>query len=635
MDYVKASISSLKSLIGLEEESVGNNSSGPGINNMASSFADEQLATDVDDVETRTTDSDVLGNKIVLAINNLTYEVGEKDKKKDILNNVSASYTSCELVAVMGPSGAGKTTYLNVLSNSRSNKQIRTGGLTLNGEALPKGYNSLCSYIPQNDVLYPALSPRQSFQYATQLRLPSSTPQSEKDRVVEKLLSDLHLHKCADTPVGSETQRGVSGGEKKRTSIGLELIVNPAIILVDEPTSGLDSKMAEDVVEMLQVIAQKRGRLVLCTIHQPSWKVFERFDKLTLLNHGHIVYHGAAPLVIDYFNALSFKVPSFENPMDFYFRELQTKDEKIFRDAWAKLNATARMEYETDSGKVSMAEYITGAELVKGWSSNANSGLHQFVYLFLRTAQDTLRDKEKFIQGLVMKLAIGVLLGVIFYGQADGSSESVFTAQSALFFIVLSSTMDTTMKALLEYPQIKPLVVREYRNGAFRIFPYFMAQLVSNSIFDSLASLFYMPAYFMVGLSTDANKIFYFLGILFFLTVLGVEIGLLIGSNTADIKEAQGYFIPIIMPQLLFAGFLIPPDQIPVYFKWIYQSSFFQYALSGAIINEFEDYKFSDCVPVTDPATNCTTLPFPCVPTGEAFLDTLSLEPSYKGRNMW
>mmetsp|Transcript_20402 Transcript_20402/g.26463 ORF Transcript_20402/g.26463 Transcript_20402/m.26463 type:complete len:645 (-) Transcript_20402:112-2046(-) len=596
-----------------------------------------KIPVDLEDVsfaesDETSSDGDTLGtgrSRIVLEVDNITYEVGKKGKKKDILHGVNARYSSGELVAVMGPSGAGKTTFLNVISNSRSRKQIRTGSLRMNGEPLPKGYNSLCSYIPQNDVLYPALSPRQAFIYAAKLRLPPSTSEEDKMKVVNKLIRDLHLEKCQDTPVGNESQRGVSGGEKKRTSIGLELIVNPAIILVDEPTSGLDSKMAEDIVTMLGDISHKRGRLVLCTIHQPSWKVFERFDKLTLLNHGHIVYHGENTKVIDHFQNLGFKVPSFENPMDFFFRQLQTQENDIFVSGWQKLGDQGRLSYETDEGKSSTTGLMNGAELVHGWSSNSNSKFRQFTYLFLRAAQDTVRDKEKFLQGLIMKFAIGVLLGVVFFDQVDGSNDSVFTAQSALFFIVLSATMDTTFKALMEYPIIKPLVVREYRNGAFDVFPYFCAQLLNNTIFDSIASLFYMPAYWLVGLDSSFNKVMYFVGILTFMTALGVEFGLLIGANAKDIKEAQGYFIPVIMPQLLFAGFLIPASQIPSYFKWIYHISFFQYAMSGAIINEFEDYVFDDCP--LDPAGNCTSM---CFQNGVQFLDTLELEPDYRGRNI-
>merc|ERR1712137_796676 len=130
---------------------------------------------------------------------------------------------------------------------------------------------------------------------------------------------------------------------------------------------------------MLQIIANDRGRLVLCTIHQPSWQVYQRFDKLTLLNHGHIVYHGSSEKVIDYFTTLDLKVPSFENPLDFYFRELQTRDGEFFSSSWQMLNDEQLQSYETDATlSLKNEELSAGDDLVKNWSSNDNTMFHQF-----------------------------------------------------------------------------------------------------------------------------------------------------------------------------------------------------------------------------------------------------------------
>lgn len=112
--------------------------------------------------------------------------------------------------------------------------------------------------------------------------------------VIKEMIERLELTKCADTPVGNEDIRGISGGEKKRTSIGCELIVNPVVLFVDEPTSGLDSKMARSVVEHLKVLAEVERRTVITIIHQPSWRIFSLFDALVLLKDGRVVYQGPA-----------------------------------------------------------------------------------------------------------------------------------------------------------------------------------------------------------------------------------------------------------------------------------------------------------------------------------------------------
>uniref|UniRef100_A0A7S3UXL6 ABC transporter domain-containing protein n=1 Tax=Aplanochytrium stocchinoi TaxID=215587 RepID=A0A7S3UXL6_9STRA len=578
-------------------------------------------------------------NKIILKAENLTYKVKDKKKEKCVLSDLNLTYGSGELAAIMGPSGAGKTSLLNVLSNSRSKKNL-TGKIKLNGDELPKGYKNICSYIPQNDVLYAGLTPRQSIEYAAKLRLPVETDPVERDAIVKKLIDDLGLEKCADTLIGDNTTRGISGGEKKRTSIGVELIVNPVIVLVDEPTSGLDSKMAEDVVEMLGQLCKEHGRLVLCTIHQPSWKIFEMFDKLTLLRHGKTVYHGQSSQIIEYFDKLELKVPDFENPLDFYFKQIQENDEINFALEWTNVTKNDPDKFETELAKVPVSGLISGKNIVKGWKTNANSDWDQFKILFSRLAQDTVRDRRKFTRSIIMKLVMALLLGTIFIGQSDGTNDGVFTSNGGMFFIVMSTIMRVISSTILEYPLIKPLLIREYRNGAFSIFPYFLAQLLNNTLFESFGSFLYLTAYFMIGFEQDIISVLYFMAILVLLVCICCEVGLAIGANAQDTKDAQKYFIPVIMPNILFAGFFIPYEQIPFYFQWIYYVSFVQYAVSSILINEFEDQEFADCQPgaLSGSLANGSCATFTadgfCFTTGEELLKEFSLQPSFLQRNL-
>jgi len=144
---------------------------------------------------------------------------------------------------------------------------------------------------------------------------------------VNEVLDNLSLTKHKDTLVGDVDKRGLSGGQRKRLSIALELLINPSVLFCDEPTSGLDSKMAEDVVEILKRLAEKQGRTIICTIHQPSSRIFKTFDSLVLLKEGRVVYANAVPLTQGYFSAapINKPPPSYENPVDFYMRELQVR----------------------------------------------------------------------------------------------------------------------------------------------------------------------------------------------------------------------------------------------------------------------------------------------------------------------
>lgn len=140
----------------------------------------------------------------------------------------------------------------------------------------------------QDDVIFPYFTVREAMTFAARLRLKIS--EEEQNKKVEGLIKDLDLGKCADTIVGSVLKKTISGGERKRTAIGVELITDPSVILLDEPTSGLDSFMAKTICKLLQKLAHQNGKTIISTIHQPSSQAFAYFDRLLLMADGNIVY---------------------------------------------------------------------------------------------------------------------------------------------------------------------------------------------------------------------------------------------------------------------------------------------------------------------------------------------------------
>jgi len=307
-----------------------------------------------------------------------------------------------------------------------------------NGAPRPKNFIAMCAVIPQEDTLYGALTPRETFTYVARLRLGDSVPKEEKVAAAEAMLKRLELTKCADTPVGNEDIRGVSGGEKKRTSIGCELIVNPAVLFVDEPTSGLDSKMARSVIEILQSLAHDEGRTVITVIHQPSWRIFSLFDSLVLLKDGQVVFQGPVPEVQGYFSGLGFEAPPHENPMDYYFDVLQEsqkgddndknnsggssssssdsskksitdgsdpdraeklKDPAFFAKAWAEhdgsVDATAKLALNAHA--MGNASDVEAAAAAAAEASGRTSLWSQFCTLTERCTTDYVKDKTKLV----------------------------------------------------------------------------------------------------------------------------------------------------------------------------------------------------------------------------------------------
>lgn len=230
-----------------------------------------------DDVKIRK-HSTVKRRKIDLKWNNVKFDVSiKKDQKRDILKGISGYAKAGELLAIMGSTGAGKTSLLNILSQRvQSTKSTQVSGeFKLNGQDFSaKNFKKYAAYIMQEDILMETLTPREILKFSATLRLPKSMSAQEKDACVERVLEDLRLTNCSDTRVGGVFIRGVSGGERKRVSIGMELITDPAVLFVDEPTSGLDSFTAEKVVLLLRDLAAQ-GRTVITTIHQPSSDIFK------------------------------------------------------------------------------------------------------------------------------------------------------------------------------------------------------------------------------------------------------------------------------------------------------------------------------------------------------------------------
>lgn len=222
-----------------------------------------------------------------------------------------------ELMAMLGPSGSGKTTLLTALAGRLTGKV--SGTIMYNDHPFSSSVKRNTGFVSQDDMLYPHLTVLETLTYAAMLRLPKSLTKEEKMEQVEIIIVELGLTRCRNSPVGGATAlfRGISGGERKRVSIGQEILVNPSLLLLDEPTSGLDSTTAQRIMAVLRKLA-RGGRTVVTTIHQPSSRLYRMFDKVMVLSDGYPIYSGYANRVMEYLEPMGF-TPAFNfmNPADF------------------------------------------------------------------------------------------------------------------------------------------------------------------------------------------------------------------------------------------------------------------------------------------------------------------------------
>ena len=220
--------------------------------------------------------------------------------RKPILKGLTGRFRPGKLTAIMGASGAGKTTLLKAIAGEAA-EGVLTGDVRINGAPVDTDtVRRQSGFVFQDDLIMSTMTVREAILFSARLRLPRSCALQEKERRVDEVIRLLHLEPCADALIGSALSKGgISGGEKKRVAIGMELITNPSILFLDEPTTGLDTYTAYSVVSTLHNLAVS-GRTVVATIHQPSSDIFHLFNDLMVLAQGHLVYQGPAANVVSF-----------------------------------------------------------------------------------------------------------------------------------------------------------------------------------------------------------------------------------------------------------------------------------------------------------------------------------------------
>uniref|UniRef100_A0A8C1N4X1 ABC transporter domain-containing protein n=1 Tax=Cyprinus carpio TaxID=7962 RepID=A0A8C1N4X1_CYPCA len=241
----------------------------------------------------------------------------KRGPEREILKNVSGIMKT-GLNAIMGATGSGKTSLLDVIAGRKDPRGLRSGQVLVDNKVVTSDLRLMSAYVVQDDILMGTLTVRENLLFSGNLRLPrKQCSTADKEKKVESIIQELGLEDCADTKIGTEFIRGVSGGERKRCSIGMELITSPTLLFLDEPTTGLDSNTANSIIALLHRLS-RGGRTIIFSIHQPRYSIFRLFDHLTLLHKGETVYAGPAGKAMDYFQSLGYTCEAFNNPADFF-----------------------------------------------------------------------------------------------------------------------------------------------------------------------------------------------------------------------------------------------------------------------------------------------------------------------------
>jgi len=358
-----------------------------------------------------------------IEFSDLTYSVPQgRNGSKIILRSVSGLFRSGELTAILGPSGAGKSTLINVLAGYRCGDA--RGSIMVNSRPREmKSFRKMCRYIMQEDLLQPALTVLESMEIASDLKLGYTISKKNKLDSIENILQMLRLTKSKHT-----LMENLSGGERKRLSIALELVNNPPVIFLDEPTTGLDDLSSSQCVSLLKDLAYG-GRTIICSIHTPSAKLFAMFDHVYIVAEGQCMFAGVGQDMVPYLSTIGINCPKHYNPADFMIevcsREYGDYSEKMSTAVdngkclrWFKDNSETRKPIVRRA-----SQYDTVSNHLYDFSS---TGWSQFNVLLRRMMIQHKRDYTYLLFKLFMYTFIGLVVGGMFFQFGNDASMTIF-----------------------------------------------------------------------------------------------------------------------------------------------------------------------------------------------------------------
>ncbi|NWT14761.1 ABCG2 protein, partial [Vireo altiloquus] len=592
----------------------------------------------------------------VLTFHNICYRVKtktgflcfRKTADKEVLRDVNGIMKP-GLNAILGPTGSGKSSLLDILA-ARKDPHGLSGDILINGAPQPANFKCISGYVVQDDVVMGTLTVRENLKFSAALRLPKSVKEQEKNERVNQIIKELGLSKVADSKVGTQFSRGVSGGERKRTNIGMELITDPAILFLDEPTTGLDASTANAVLLLLKRMA-KQGKTIIFSIHQPRYSIFRLFDSLTLLAAGRVLYHGPAQHSIEYFQSIGYQCEPYNNPADFFLDVINGDSTAVTMNK-ADENNTAesteeRSEYDKTVAEQLVEKYSnssyyreTKAYLENISSGNkkktkavfrqityANSFLHQLKWVSRRTFKNLIGNPQASIAQVCVTAFLGLIVGAIFFGLKEDSA-GLQNRVGAMFFLTTNQCF-SSISAIELFVVEKKIFIHEYISGYYRTSAYFIAKLMADLIpIRTMPSIiFTCIVYFMLGkyglLKPTVEAFFIMMFTLMMVSYTATSMALAIAAGQSVVAVANLLMTITFVFMILFSGLLVNLTSVLSWLSWLKYFSIPRYGMTALQINELTGLNF--CSSSNNTFTNvCVFICRPC--TGEDYLKSQGID---------